>query len=84
MKGSFSESKVTQQQDLYFSPLLKDYWVLKFWFQGNADGLTRKKTFTDYFQELMNPKNFPKSMRVFLVSDIDNEILFDQFCRIQT
>ncbi|XP_064608502.1 uncharacterized protein LOC135472764 isoform X2 [Liolophura sinensis] len=43
------------------SDQIQDYWILKFWFQGNADGLTRKKTFTDYFQELMSPRNFPKN-----------------------
>ncbi|CAC5409421.1 unnamed protein product [Mytilus coruscus] len=39
---------------------IPDYWTLRFWFQGNADGMTKKKTFTDYFQELLNPTNFPK------------------------
>jgi len=35
---------------------------LRFWFRGKAEGLTKKRTFTDYFQELMNPTNFPKSI----------------------
>ncbi|XP_052077843.1 uncharacterized protein LOC127715718 [Mytilus californianus] len=45
---------------------IQDYWTLRFWFQGNADGMTKKKTFTDYFQELMNPTNFPKNYIGFI------------------
>ena len=41
--------------------LEQDYWTLRFWFRGQADGVVKKKTFTDYFQELMNPSSFPKS-----------------------
>ncbi|KAK7474527.1 hypothetical protein BaRGS_00034221, partial [Batillaria attramentaria] len=39
----------------------KDKWELKFWFRGRADGLTRKRAFTEYFQELINPKDLPKN-----------------------
>lgn len=40
----------------------QDYWTLRFWFRGQAEGVVKKKTFTDYFQELMNPSSFPKSI----------------------
>lgn len=40
---------------------LKDLWNLKFWFRGRADGLTRKRAFTEYFQELVSPKDLPKN-----------------------
>lgn len=42
--------------------LLQDQWILRFWFRGSADGLTKKKAFTEYFQELVNPKGLPKSI----------------------
>lgn len=45
---------------------IQDYWTLRFWFQGKADGLKKKQTFTDYFQELMNPNNFPKNYIGFI------------------
>lgn len=45
---------------------LQDYWKLRFWFRGKADGIVKKKTFTDYFQELMNPSNFPKNYIGFI------------------
>lgn len=40
---------------------VQDYWTLRFWFLGRADGVTKKRAFTDYFQELMNPEDFPKN-----------------------
>ncbi|KAK3100647.1 hypothetical protein FSP39_023031 [Pinctada imbricata] len=45
---------------------LQDYWTLRFWFRGKADGVVKKKTFTDYFQELMNPSSFPKNYIGFI------------------
>jgi hypothetical protein len=41
---------------------VQDSWNLRFWFRGKPDGITKKRTFSQYFQELMNPENFPKSM----------------------
>ncbi|XP_076468513.1 uncharacterized protein LOC143299208 isoform X2 [Babylonia areolata] len=40
---------------------IKDLWELKFWFYGRGDGLSRKKAFTEYFQELISAKNLPKN-----------------------
>ncbi|XP_052829688.1 uncharacterized protein LOC106882433 isoform X2 [Octopus bimaculoides] len=40
---------------------IMDYWTLRFWFLGRADGVTKKRAFTDYFQELMNQDDFPKN-----------------------
>lgn len=40
---------------------VQDYWTLRFWFLGRADGVTKKRAFTDYFQELMNQEDFPKN-----------------------
>ncbi|KAH9513942.1 hypothetical protein Btru_031804 [Bulinus truncatus] len=37
-----------------------DRWTLRFWFRGQADGVTKKKIFTDYFSDLINPKNLPR------------------------
>ncbi|KAK6975253.1 hypothetical protein BgiMline_021599 [Biomphalaria glabrata] len=37
-----------------------DRWTLRFWFRGQADGVSKKKIFTDYFSELINPKNLPR------------------------
>ncbi|KAK3602326.1 hypothetical protein CHS0354_007120 [Potamilus streckersoni] len=45
---------------------IQDYWTLKFWFCGKADGLTKKRAFTEYFQDLMNPTNFPKNYVGFM------------------
>uniref|UniRef100_A0A2C9LHC9 Uncharacterized protein n=1 Tax=Biomphalaria glabrata TaxID=6526 RepID=A0A2C9LHC9_BIOGL len=39
---------------------LQDRWTLRFWFRGQADGVSKKKIFTDYFSELINPKNLPR------------------------
>lgn len=43
----------------------QELWTIRFWFRGQADRLTKKQTFTDYFEELMNPQNFPKSKYMF-------------------
>lgn len=45
---------------------VQDYWTLRFWFRGQAEGVVKKKTFTDYFQELMNPSSFPKNYIGFI------------------
>ncbi|XP_060064784.1 uncharacterized protein LOC132545130 [Ylistrum balloti] len=45
---------------------LQDHWTLKFWFRGTEDGLVKKNTYTDYFQELMDPADFPKDYVCFI------------------
>lgn len=45
---------------------LQDAWTLRFWFRGKPDGITKKRTFTQYFQDLMNPENFPKNYMCFM------------------
>lgn len=54
----------------------QDYWTLRFWFRGQAEGVVKKKTFTDYFQELMNPSSFPKSiiMQIWYVKPLHLEL----------
>ncbi|KAH3871563.1 uncharacterized protein LOC127868525 [Dreissena polymorpha] len=46
--------------------LVQDFWTLRFWFRGKPDGLTKKRTFTQYFQELMCPESFPKNYMSFM------------------
>ncbi|XP_035829271.1 uncharacterized protein LOC101849581 isoform X3 [Aplysia californica] len=45
---------------------VKDRWTLRFWFRGQADGVTKKKTFTDYFSELISPKSLPRKYVGFI------------------
>ncbi|XP_053392841.1 uncharacterized protein LOC123564258 isoform X1 [Mercenaria mercenaria] len=45
---------------------VQDSWTLRFWFRGKPDGITKKRTFSQYFQELMNPENFPKNYMCFM------------------
>uniref|UniRef100_A0A0B7AV71 Uncharacterized protein n=1 Tax=Arion vulgaris TaxID=1028688 RepID=A0A0B7AV71_9EUPU len=39
---------------------VRDLWTLRFWFRGQAGGITKKQTFTEYFSELISPKNLPR------------------------
>ncbi|XP_059150764.1 uncharacterized protein LOC131937389 [Physella acuta] len=45
---------------------VKDRWALRFWFRGTADGVTKKKTFRDYFSELISPTNLPRKYVGFI------------------
>ncbi|XP_046369362.1 uncharacterized protein LOC124144153 isoform X3 [Haliotis rufescens] len=40
---------------------VQDLWTLQFWFRGSADGVQKKKLFTDYFQELVAPGSLSKN-----------------------
>ncbi|CAL1532447.1 unnamed protein product [Lymnaea stagnalis] len=46
--------------------IAKDRWTLRFWFRGQADGVTRKQTFTEYFSELISPKTLPRKYVGFI------------------
>ncbi|XP_052791161.1 uncharacterized protein LOC128225157 [Mya arenaria] len=45
---------------------VQDAWNLRFWFRGKPDGLAKKRAFTQYFQDLMRPDNFPKNYMCFM------------------
>ncbi|KAL4240103.1 hypothetical protein ACF0H5_000897 [Mactra antiquata] len=45
---------------------VQDFWTLRFWFRGKPDGITKKRTFSQYFQDLMSPDDFPKNYMCFM------------------